>query len=56
MPIEPNEVDWHRHHEQWMLRQQQDSEKAKSKRAESTSDDFVPRVYVSAEMLEPPKQ
>ena len=54
MPIEPNEVDWHRHHEQWMLRQQHVTEKTKSSHA--STDDFVPRVYVSAEMLEPPKK
>jgi len=50
MPIEPNEADWHRHQEQWMLRQRQDSESAEK------SGDFVPRVYLTAEVLEPPKK
>jgi len=47
MPIEPNELDWHKHHERWMLLQTQDTEQTKSK--------TLPRVYLSAEVLEPPK-
>lgn len=59
MPIEPNEVDWHKHHEQWLLRHQPepkdpDRQDADKSSAES-SDDFVPRVYLTAQMLEPPK-
>lgn len=47
MPIEPNELDWHKHHERWMLRQQQEAESSKSKSPR--------RVYITAEVFEPPK-
>ncbi len=47
MPIEPNEVDWHKHHERWMLRQRQNTESSKSKTPS--------QVYLTAQVLEPPK-
>ena len=59
MPIEPNEVDWHKHHEHWLLRQRHEAENPlaadPNKLSAENSDDFVPRVYLAAEMLEPPK-
>jgi hypothetical protein len=60
MPIEPNEVDWHKHHERWLIRQRLEAETINSRsddpnKAAESSDDFVPRVYLTAEMLEPPK-
>ena len=53
MPIEPNEIDWHKHHEQWLLRQRQEESAAGSKADQA--DDLVTRIYLSAEVLEPPK-
>ncbi len=47
MPIEPNELDWHQHHERWMLRQRQEGETPKGRP--------VHRVYLTAELLEPPQ-
>jgi hypothetical protein len=52
MPIEPNDADWHRHQERWMLRQREESNEA----TDQNSADFIPRVYLSAEVLEPPKK
>jgi hypothetical protein len=54
MPIEPNEVGWHNHHERWLLRQQQEQATDDRKKSASRSADFVPRVYITAEVLEPP--
>jgi hypothetical protein len=55
MPIEPNELDWHRHQERWLLKQQQ-TEDTRKESTEKNSEDFVPQVYISAEVLEPPKK
>ena len=55
MPVEPNELDWHKHQERWLLRQREEAETAGTRTGNEDSHELVTRVYVAAEVMEPTK-